>query len=98
MKVILIKSVDKLGKIGDELKVKDGYARNFLLTNRLAIEATSGASRILEQKKQSQARKYKKMKEECEALAGKIEADSCIISMESGEEYKLFGSLTSEMI
>ena len=98
MKVILIKSVDKLGKIGDELKVKDGYARNFLLPNSLAIEATAGASRVLEQKKQAQSRKDKKLKEECEALAGKIAAASCTISMEAGEEDKLFGSVTSEMI
>ena len=98
MKVILIKNVDKLGKLGDQLSVKDGYARNFLLPNKLAIESTPGASRVLEQKKQAQARKDKQVKEEFEALAAKIAAASCTIPMEAGEEDKLFGSVTSEMI
>jgi large subunit ribosomal protein L9 len=98
MKVILIKNVDKLGKIGDELKVKDGYARNFLIPGKLAIEATQGASSVLEQKKKAQARKDERIKEECAALADKMAAVSCTIPMEAGEEDKLFGSVTSEMI
>lgn len=98
MKVILIKDVDKLGKLGDQFTVKDGYARNFLLPQKLAIESTPGASRVLEQKKQAQARKDKQLKEEMESLSAKIADTSCTIPMEAGEEDKLFGSVTSEMI
>jgi large subunit ribosomal protein L9 len=98
MKVILIKDVDKLGKLGDQLTVKDGYARNFLFPQKLAIESTPGASRVLEQKKQAQARKDKQIKEELETLSAKIADTSCTIPMEAGEEDKLFGSVTSEMI
>lgn len=98
MKVILIKDVSKLGKIGDELVVKDGYARNYLFPRQEAIEATSGALKVLEQKKSQFARKAKKHKEECALMAEKISASSCTISMEAGEGDKLFGSVTAEMI
>jgi len=98
VKIILVKDVDRLGEIGDELIVKDGYARNYLLPNKVAIESTKGAIRILEQKKQEKARREKGFKDECEQLAEKIQAASCTISMEAGEEDKLFGTVTSEMI
>ena len=98
VKVILIKDVDKLGEIGDEVEVKDGYARNFLIPRKLAVNSTKGAVRILEQKKREKERREKQLIEECRALAVKIEAASCTISMEAGEEDKLFGSVTSEMI
>ncbi|MFH1846547.1 MAG: 50S ribosomal protein L9 [Candidatus Omnitrophota bacterium] len=98
MKVILLKDIKKLGNIGDEINVKDGYARNFLIPQRSAILSTNGALRIIEQKKREQARKERKIKEECEQLAAKLESTSCTISMEAGEEEKLFGSVTAEMI
>jgi large subunit ribosomal protein L9 len=98
MRVILIKDADKIGKMGDTLTVKDGYGRNFLLPKKIAIEATPGAERVLEQKKQAHARREKRIKAECETLAAKIAELSCTISMEAGEEDKLFGSVTTEMI
>ena len=98
MKVILLKDIDSLGKLGDEVEVKDGYARNYLIPNKFAGEATSGALRILEQKKREQDRKEKQLKEECQVLAEKIQTASCTISMDAGEEDKLFGAVTSEMI
>ena len=98
MKIILLKDVNKLGEIGDELVVKDGYARNFLFPRKLAIESTKGAMRVLEQKKQEKERRERKIIEESNDLAEKIQATSCTISMESGEEDKLFGSVTSDMI
>lgn len=98
MKVILIKDVNKLGKIGDEVTVKDGYARNFLLPRKEAIEATAGAVKVLEQKKGQAVRKEKKHKEECVAIAEKIASANCTISMEAGDEDKLFGAVTAEMI
>ena len=98
VKVILIKDVDKLGEIGDEIEVKDGYARNYLIPRKLAVNSTKGAVRVLEQKKREKERREKQLIEECRALAAKIEGISCTISMEAGEEDKLFGSVTSEMI
>jgi large subunit ribosomal protein L9 len=98
VKVILLKDVDKLGDIGDEIDVKDGYARNYLIPKKFAVESTGGALRILEQKKREKARREEQIKEECQQIAEKIKNASCTISMEAGEEDKLFGSVTSEMI
>jgi len=98
VKVILLKDIDKLGKIGDEVEIKDGYARNYLLPRKCAIEATKGAMKIAEQKKREKASKESKLIQESKELAVKISATSCTISMESGEGDKLFGSVTSEMI
>lgn len=98
MKVILIKDVNNLGKIGDELTVKDGYARNHLLPKKEAIEASPGALKVLAQKKNQAIRRSNKLKEECVLIAGKIAEISCTISMEAGEEDKLFGAVTAEMI
>ena len=98
MKVILLKDVEKLGSIGDEIKVKDGYARNYLIPKKLAAEATKGALRILEQKKREKEARDKEIKEELEKIAKKIEESSFTITIEVGEEDKVFGSVTSEMI
>ncbi|MFH1798398.1 MAG: 50S ribosomal protein L9 [Candidatus Omnitrophota bacterium] len=98
MKVILIKDIEKLGRLGDEIEVKDGYARNYLIPNKSAIQVTPGALRMLEQKKMVKVRKEQKIKKECEQLAAKIAASSCTISVDAGEEDKLFGAVTSEMI
>ncbi|MGB2601364.1 MAG: 50S ribosomal protein L9 [Candidatus Omnitrophota bacterium] len=98
MKVILIKDINKLGEIGDEVQVKDGYARNYLIPQKIAIESNKGALLVIEQKKREKAHKEQKLKEECEQMAEKIKSLSCTISMEAGEEDKLFGAVTSEMI
>jgi len=98
MKVILLKDVDKLGTLGDELEIKDGYARNYLIPKKLVVESNKGALRILEQKRQERQRREDKIKAECLELAEKIKAMSCTISVDAGEKDKLFGSVTSEMI
>ena len=98
MKVILIKDINRLGEIGDEVEVKDGYARNYLIPQKCAVESNAGALRIIDQKKKEKALKEKQLLEELTELAGKIEASSCTISMDAGEEDKLFGSVTSDMI
>jgi len=98
VKVILLKDVPTLGAIGEEVQVKDGYAHNYLLPQKLAIEATKGALRVLEQKKYQSAREEKKLKDESLLIADKIKAASCTISVPAGEGDKLFGSVTSEMI
>ncbi len=98
MKVILMKDIEKLGSIGDELEIKDGYARNYLIPRKLVIESNKGAIQILEQKKLEASRREQKIKDECLALAEKIKAGSFTISVDAGEKDKLFGSVTSEMI
>ncbi len=98
MRVILLKTIDKLGKMGDVVTVKEGYARNFLLPKNAAKEATPASMRSLESLKKKQAEEDTKKLTEVKALADKISALSIIITAQSGEEDKLFGSVSSDDI
>lgn len=98
MKLILIKDVDKLGKVGDAVDVKDGYANNFLIPRGLAVFQTKSALRILEEDKKKLAKKEAKKKKEFEALAAKMSSASCTIRVQVGEQGKLFGSVTKDAI
>jgi large subunit ribosomal protein L9 len=98
MKVILRKDSEKLGHVGDVLSVKDGYARNYLIPRGVAYEATDGSLRQLEEENKQQARRADKERIQAEALAAKLEKVSITIKMKVGEEEKLFGSVTAQMI
>ena len=98
MKVILRKNFDQLGKIGDLIVVKDGYARNFLLPRQVAYIATKGNIRALEEEKQQLAKKEVKELETAKVLAAELENVSITIPVKVGEEDKIFGSVTSQMI
>ncbi len=98
MKVILRKDIDTLGKIGDVITVKDGYARNYLIPRNIAYVATDSSVKTLEEEKKQQARRTEKEKKSSEALAAELEKISVTIKMKVGEEDKLFGSVTSQMI
>ncbi len=98
MKVILRKPHDKLGQVGSVVDVKNGYARNFLIPQGLAYPATEGSVRALEEEKKQAGRREHKEKKSAEHLAGELEKVSLTISMKVGEEDKLFGTVTSQMI
>lgn len=98
MKVILTNNIDRLGKIGDVITVKDGYARNYLFPNNLAKMATPGNIKGLEGLKKKQAAIEAKKLEEAKAVADKISGISVTITAQAGEEDKLFGSVTADMI
>ncbi len=95
MKVILTEEVENIGQPGDLLKVKDGYARNYLLPNNKAVQATIQNMKQLEHQKRLIGEKLNKIKSEAEKLSKKIERLSCTITKPAGEEDKLFGSVTS---
>lgn len=95
MKVILLEEMPSLGKVGDAIKVADGYGRNYLIPQKKAIEATSKNIKVWEHQKNLLKDKIGKVKKETEKLAEKIEGLSCTISKQTGEEDKLFGSVTS---
>ena len=98
MKIILRQNHEKLGKLGDVVEVKDGYARNYLIPRRVAYLATPGHLRTLEEeKKQHQDRETKELRH-AERLAGELEKVSITLKMKVGEDEKLFGSVTSQMI
>jgi large subunit ribosomal protein L9 len=98
MKVILRKNSDKLGSISDVVSVKDGYARNYLIPRGIAYEATEGSLRQLEEERKQQSRFVDKERKQAETLAAQLEKISITIKMKVGEEDKLFGSVTSQMI
>ena len=98
MKIILQKEVDKLGEVGDVVDVKDGYARNYLLPRGLAVQATRGALKHIEEMKVAQEARAVKDRDEAEALAAKISKTPVQVSAQAGEEGRLFGSVTAEKI
>lgn len=98
MKVILTENIEKLGKIGDTISVKDGYARNYLLPKGKAKAATPENMRMLERLKKKAAEDQTKKLDEVKKLADKISNLSITISAQAGEEEKLYGSVTNEMI
>jgi large subunit ribosomal protein L9 len=98
MKVILRQNYNTLGSIGDVVDVKDGFARNFLIPRSIAFRATEGNLKALEQEKKSLARKEEKVVQDSEKLAAQLGSVSLTITMKVGEDDKLFGAVTSQMI
>jgi len=98
MEVILREDIDKLGSRGEVVKVAAGYARNFLLPKRLAVEATPSNRKIVEQERHAHLRKEAKQKDEAQEL-GKLMAGTAItIAQKAGENDQLFGSVTAQDI
>jgi len=96
MEVILSKDVDRIGKAGQVVKVKDGFARNFLLPNGLAVPVTSGNLKTLEQEKQQRVLQLAKTKYEAEELRDKLARLSLTIAVLTHEEDKLYANITSQ--
>jgi large subunit ribosomal protein L9 len=98
MEVILQEDVENLGHIGDIVKVRDGYGRNFLLPRGLAIEASRRNIHMLEHQKRLAAAKKERVQKEATSLSQKIAALSLTIPARAGEEERLFGSVTNQDI
>lgn len=98
MEVILKQDLDRLGKAGAVVKVKDGFARNFLLPNNLALPLTGANLKKLEQQKQREILQSEKTKKGAESLRDKLAGLSITIPALTNEEDKLYGSITSEDI
>ncbi|MDP1678482.1 MAG: 50S ribosomal protein L9 [Bacteroidota bacterium] len=98
MKVILRQNYSQLGNIGDVVEVKNGFARNFLIPRSIAFRATEGNLKALEQEKIQHARKEGKVVQDFEKLAAQLGSISLTITMKVGEDDKLFGAVTSQMI
>lgn len=95
MEIILTESIDGLGEIGDMVKVKPGFARNYLLPKGFAVVADQRNVKEFEHQKRQLERKALKVSKSSEAMKSKIEAVSCVFALRAGEEGKLFGSVTS---
>lgn len=98
MEVILREDVPSLGKAGQIVKVKPGYARNFLFPRNLAYEATEGNKKRIAAEQAANAAKRNAERGDAEALAGRLGALTVLVKAKSGDEGKLFGSIGSNDI
>jgi large subunit ribosomal protein L9 len=98
MKVILKETIDSLGIIGSEVDVSDGYARNFLLPQDKAVQATPQNRKMLEQVKAKFELQIAKERTLAEDMAQKLEGVSCTITAKVSEENRLYGSVTARDI
>jgi large subunit ribosomal protein L9 len=98
MKVLLIKDVYKLGRAGDVKRVADGYGRNFLLPQGLAVLATPGALKQVEHIRAKATVRRAVLNNELGAIAEQINGQVFTFSSRAGETGKLYGSVTSQMV
>ncbi len=98
MEIILIDDVFELGKRGKVVRVADGYGRNYLIPKNLAIPATPGNRKMIEQQRLAMAKKETKYQEEAELLTQELNQLHLMLSRKSGETGTLFGSVTSKDI
>ena len=95
MEVILIKDVDNLGGINEVVKVRNGYARNFLLPNKLAIENSPSNKKQLEERMKQVKKKEDKMLAEINSVIAKLKEAPLKVGAKTGTSGKIFGSVTS---
>ena len=95
MEIILRQAVENLGKPGDVVKVKAGYARNYLLPHGLAYEATPGNLKRIQQERDRLEAAENERRQGAQGVAEKLEQVSLTFSARVGEEGKLFGSVTA---
>lgn len=95
MELLLKKNIDKLGRIGDIVKVKEGYARNYLLPQGLATTVSPANLKLIEKEKIKMDLQLKEEREQLQGVLEKISAASCTILAKANEEGRLFGSVTA---
>lgn len=98
MKVILQENIDGVGHTGDLLDVSNGFARNYLLPRKKALEANTRNVKAIEHAKRTTAEKAKKERLEIEGFAKQMSAVSLIMDVQAGKDDKLFGSVTAKDI
>ena len=94
MEVILLQHVDKLGKMGDKVSVKNGYARNYLLPQKKALRATEANLAVFEQKKKDLEAQNKVMFDDASKLAEAMKGFSATLIRQAAETGQLYGSVT----
>ena len=95
MKVILLENVGGLGRAGDIKTVKDGFARNYLVPQKLVELATNKKELVLNRMKEALSKKAKKIFDDAIGMKSKLEGEKVTIHSKVGEEGKLFGSVTN---
>jgi large subunit ribosomal protein L9 len=95
MEVILLDTVHKLGNRGEMVKVKPGYARNYLFPRKLALPASEANRRVFQENERNLIKRDLQEMEAARAHAAKLAGAACTITVQVGEEDKLYGSVTS---
>lgn len=98
MEIILTENVENLGKVGDVKKVKDGYARNYLLPRSLAVAATPGNVKRIEKEKVKKLALYEAQKKEAQVKADELAKVSISIAVEVNDQEKLYGAVSETEI
>ncbi len=98
MKVILLKDDKTLGKKGEVINAKEGYAKNFLFPKKIAIEATDANMKILDNQKKQQAEKEQELLDAAKVSELELAKVTLVIKIKAGENGKLFGSITTKEI
>src|ERR1700683_4011144 len=98
MNIILMENVEKLGQVGDVVKVKDGYARNYLLPRQLGIPATEGNIKRIEREKTQRLAVFEAEKKEAQQKAESLSKVSLTIAVEVNDQEKLYGTVSESDI
>jgi large subunit ribosomal protein L9 len=95
VEIVLKENLEHLGSIGDVIRVRRGYARNYLLPRGLAVVASRGNVRQIEHEKAIQAQRIAKLRGEQEKIVAQLAKVTIMVAKEAGDDGKLFGSVTS---
>ncbi len=98
MQVILIQDVNNLGGTNELVTVKNGYARNFLIPQKMAVEASSSNKKQMEERAKQQAKKEAKLLAEIQSVIAKLQDGNLSIGAKTGTSGKIFGSVTSVQV
>lgn len=98
MKVILLSDVKNLGKKGDIVKVADGYGRNFLIRQHLAVEATKKSMEILDEQKLQESLEEKQLEANAEATKQRLAKLTLEFKVKTGKDGRVFGSVSTKQI
>ena len=98
MKAILLQDVKKQGKKDDIIDVSDGYAKNFLIKNKLAVPASTKAKEVLQDQKDKRAHEEELFIEECNKIKNKLIKEKIEFTVKTGKDEKVFGSISVKQI
>ena len=96
MELVLLKDVTHVGRKGEIVRVRDGYARNFLIPRKLGISATDAGKEFIKLQQEKRSKRAAQEKKEAEAIAQKLKKEKMVLQAKVGEKEKLFGSVTAE--
>jgi large subunit ribosomal protein L9 len=98
MEIILMENIEKLGRVGDVVKVKNGYARNYLLPRQLGMPATKGNMQRIEKEKAKRLAAYEAEKKEAQKEADELSKVSLTVTVEVNDQEKLYGAISDSEI